>query len=323
MKKPLFILFTLLLVACKQEQTENQNNSQKLMQTLSEENNKQSADELEINKVVGACKIIALHDEIALKINNTGTLMRLLVQEGQSVKKDDVILELDSQIEKIQLEQIQAELATQKIETDLAAHKIALEKIHLKDARDDLLRSEKLHVSKVMSDQAFEDITNKVSACKQNVSIAEALHQKTLAVQKQIALDIVLQKLLIQKKTLRAPVAGKILALNVTLGDEITPSITIAQFLPEGEYVALAEVDELFAERVKIGQDASIQENQTQNEIARGEVFFMADYLKKKSDIDDNPSMQQDRRVREVKISLNTQKNLILGEKVSCLIFLD
>ncbi len=116
--------------------------------------------------------------------------------------------------------------------------------------------------------------------------------------------------------------AGKILKMTVKTGDYITNDTKIADFAPSGGLYAKTEVDELYAERVSVGQKAYIVSQTTGDTLASGVVSFAADYLKQKSLFKDQATEQEDRRVREVSIRLDTGKMPLIGSRVDCVILL-
>ena len=120
-----------------------------------------------------------------------------------------------------------------------------------------------------------------------------------------------------------APVAGKILVLPIKIGEYVGVETQIAEFAPAGAYIAKTEVDELFADRVQLGQKAFILSQSTGDTLATGKVSFAAEYLKAKSLFKDQNTEQEDRRVREVHIRLDEKgdsKKPLIGSRVDCLI---
>jgi len=57
--------------------------------------------------------------------------------------------------------------------------------------------------------------------------------------------------------------------------------------------------------------------------LAEGEVIYLSPYLKKKSLFSDNSANMEDRRVREVRIRLNGNSNLLINSRVEAVIDLD
>jgi hypothetical protein len=94
----------------------------------------------------------------------------------------------------------------------------------------------------------------------------------------------------------------------------------VADFAPRGPVSVLAEVDELFAEQVKVGSKVAIRLQGQTETVGEGEVIFTAPFLKRKSLFSEGGDME-DRRVREIRIRLKNKGNLLFGSRVECVIF--
>jgi len=80
-------------------------------------------------------------------------------------------------------------------------------------------------------------------------------------------------------------------------------------------------VDELFADKVRLGMKVDVLSQLDGHKIGEGEVIFVADFLKKKSLFSDE-NVEEDRRVRTVKIRLNPTSKAIINARVDCIITL-
>jgi len=82
------------------------------------------------------------------------------------------------------------------------------------------------------------------------------------------------------------------------------------------------EVDELFADRVAVGQAAGIRRQGGSEILATGKVVSVAPDLKQKSLFSDEIGKLEDRRVREVRIRLDPPAGspLLLGARVECIL---
>ena len=117
---------------------------------------------------------------------------------------------------------------------------------------------------------------------------------------------------------MKAPVNGTLLSLEVSKGEYISPSQIIGEFAPEGPLMALTEIDELFASKIKLGQRAKIRNQGKEEVIAEGTVVLTSPYLRKKSLFSENSSNLEDRRVREVRVQLDSASNILIGSRVEC-----
>jgi hypothetical protein len=95
---------------------------------------------------------------------------------------------------------------------------------------------------------------------------------------------------------------------------------TYAELAPSGPEIVKAEVDELFADRLKTGQDAEIRYIGSDSAIATGKLYFVSPYLTRKSLFSGKTGEQEDRMVRQVKIALSSTADIIINSRVECVI---
>jgi hypothetical protein len=74
----------------------------------------------------------------------------------------------------------------------------------------------------------------------------------------------------------------------------------------------------MFSNSIKIGDTVEIVNIGSSNVMAKGQISSMAPYLKKKSLFSEKADDQEDRRVREIRISVADDKNLVINAKIEC-----
>ena len=126
-----------------------------------------------------------------------------------------------------------------------------------------------------------------------------------------------------KRKIVLAPNNGTVLSLAVKEGQFLNSTQKIGDFAPIGPLMAITEIDELYADKIKIGQKAVIKKQGKEEEITTGIVKLTSPYLQKKSLFSDNPSELEDRRVREVRIQIDEPDKVLIGARVECVIKLD
>jgi hypothetical protein len=110
------------------------------------------------------------------------------------------------------------------------------------------------------------------------------------------------------------------LEMHIEKGSAVNQFEKYAEVAPSGPMTVRTEVDELFAGRLRIGLDADIRFVGNDSVVARGKVIFLSPYLKKKSLFSQKANEQEDRLVREVRIKLEGDNELILNSKVESVI---
>jgi HlyD family secretion protein len=297
---------TLLLFACGSDKKAN------------EQLNK--IDSVTIKQVVGIANIEPLKRILTITPEASGVIRKINVEINQQVKKGDVLFVLDNETETAQLHQAESKLATQisVIEKNKAA--VATAETNLANSKTNLARSKNLFASnaitqKQMEDEQlnFETKTLQFESSKADLNQA----QKRLA---ELKSDVEYYQTILNKKTIKAPLNGTILSVDTKLGVNVSTATALADFAPEGPVMAITEIDELFADEVKPDQKAFIRAQGDTVILATGKVILAAPYLRKKSLFSDKADNLEDRRVREVRVELDSTATLLIGSRVECII---
>lgn len=177
-----------------------------------------------------------------------GRVTRILVAEGETVRKGTPLLKIDDSVQRATAEQqrSQAEAALALLEElkaqprkenlDVAAAQVALAGANLKSAQDQLakqLRSFELDPQSVSKD-ALDNAENAVGVAKANLAVAQRQYELTKAgawsydiknQQKQydaLSKAFMASDALLEKYTLKAPEDGVILSINTATGGYIS-----------------------------------------------------------------------------------------------------
>jgi len=298
--------FVLLLFSCGGEKKE-----------LTKLNN---IDSITIKEVVGIANIEPLQRILTLTAEASGIVKKINVEINQSVKKGDILYVLDNTTELAQLHQSQSKLATQKavIEKNQASLKTSEKTVS--NAKINIDRAQNLFASNAITQKQLEDEqlnydTKKLQLESSKTDLLQA--QKRLV---ELNSDVEYYQTILDKKTVKAPLDGKILSVDTKLGATVTTSTNLSDFAPEGPVMAITEIDELFANQIKIGQSAYVRAQGDSVVLAKGKVILAAPYLRKKSLFSDKADNLEDRRVREVRVKLDSTETLLIGSRVECII---
>lgn len=298
--------FVLLLFSCGGEKKE-----------LTKLNN---IDSITIKEVVGIANIEPLQRILTLTAEASGIVKKINVEINQSVKKGDILYVLDNTTELAQLHQSQSKLATQKavIEKNQASLKTSEKTVS--NAKINIDRAQNLFASNAITQKQLEDEqlnydTKKLQLESSKTDLQQA--QKRLV---ELNSDVEYYQTILDKKTVKAPLDGKILSVDTKLGATVTTSTNLSDFAPEGPVMAITEIDELFANQIKIGQLAYVRAQGDSVVLAKGKVILAAPYLRKKSLFSDKADNLEDRRVREVRVQLDSTETLLIGSRVECII---
>lgn len=204
----------------------------------------------------------------------TGRVVRIPVQEGQSVKRGDVLIELDDEDERASVAQArgavaQAEARVRQLrEVGLPAAEQALiqAQANLTQARRQHERAKELKAKGFVSQAALDDAQRNLDVAESQLSAAMlqvatnrpagsdfAVAQTALA-QARANLGVAQAKL--DQTVIRAPVDGTLIARNVEPGNVVQPGKELMVLAPAGETQVVVQIDEKNLAQLKLGQQA-------------------------------------------------------------------
>lgn len=311
----LLVMFILATGCSKNEGKGNENlsgsNPQKINVTKSPEN---------IDKVVGLAYIEPLARMISINSKTNGLISNIYVQPNQQVIAGQIILKMDDAVEQAQIIQAQSKIGTQQLQVN--AQKMSLEalKVRTENAKVTFERNQKLMAGQAVTQQvlddsrfAYENLQKEIIATEANISQLQRKIQEMEA-------DVRYFQALADQKLVKAPSNGILLSMDVRLGQSLQLQTPIGDFAPDGPLMAVVEIDELYANRLSLGLKAHIRNQGTIEEIGKGSLVFMAPYLKKKSLFSDSATNLEDRRVREIRVQLDSKENILIGSRVECVV---
>lgn len=282
-----------------------------------------SINKAEPKIIVGVAIIEPQSRIISLYAENGGIVDKINYDIDSDIKKGDVIVELNHRIEGSQLEQSSSKLKTQL--SLIASSKAKLKSLEakLENAKITYERNKKLFESGGVTQQAlnesqyaYESSTGDVAAAKADVEQQQNKYAENLA-------DLEYYRELFSQKYVKAPFDGKILSMDVKVGNFISNDKSIGDFAPAGTLMAITEVDELFANKVNVGMKAYLRTQGLKDTLACGKVILTSPYLRKKTLFSDGATNMEDRRVREVRVLLDKGAKVLIGSRVECVIILN
>lgn len=273
---------------------------------------------LEVNTVMGIA-IIEPESQIAsLASESNGVISAISVQAGQQISKGQIILNLNNDLELAQLQQAQSKIGTQKQAISAAEANLSLIKNQRDKAKRDQIRDQGLFDGKAITKDVLDNTKYVVDNLDQQIVSQKVAIEQQKARILEINADIKYYQTLLSKKAVHAPESGTLLSLNVHQGEFLSTNQSIGDFAPKGPIIALTEIDELFATKIKVGQKAFVKNQGSQEVVSRGTVILTSPYLRKKSLFSENSNNLEDRRVREVRVQLDDPSKVILGARMEC-----
>jgi len=273
-----------------------------------------------ITEVVGVGKVEPEGEIISLAAPAGGVVREVMKHDGENVSRGDAILALDDELEQIRVLQLRGQYQAQVAQVDIDAASLAEAEARL-DNKERLLESVRSLAEKgAETAQALDDLITEVETLR-----LEAVRSKAslaLSRSRLQELDAQLRYAVAEadRKTLRAPFDGLLLETHVRAGAAVNQYEPFAELAPSGRTIVIAEIDELFADRLSTDLHAEIRYIGSDSAIATGTLYFLSPYLKKKSLFSGKSSEQEDRLVREIRILLDGNPDLIFNTKVECVV---
>lgn len=244
----------------------------------------------------GLFQIAASRDGVAREVH---------VKEGDRVNKGDVLLVIDDRGARMNLAVAEAEL----VETEAALKAI---QVRTAAAERDLSRYERLVVLKaaaqIQLDQQWDGLNMAAADMFHQQSVIETARARRAAAETEVA-----------ERTVRAPVDGVIVRRQVQPGDGIsTLNVTTLFWLaPATPAIVRAEIEELLADDIRVGQRAEIAVDGHQTRRYSGTVLRIGNaFVPRRASLYD-PRNRADVRVIEAIVQFNQVPSTVrLGHRV-------
>lgn len=276
-----------------------------------------------VTRVVGIGKVIPRGGVSELAAPAPGIVTGVRFSTGDTIKAGDILLLVDETDEALAVREAGSHVASRRYalaatRTRLQQEKLALaEKARLLNDARELLEAgaatgEQVRVLQSEHDRGMEQLKKLESDIEtQQAQVEEAIAQR----------DSRLSAL--ERRQFRAPVDGILLDIIPRVGESVDLYQTYARVSPGGPLIVLAEVDELFANKLSVGQRCTIMLTDSVLS-ADEEILRMSPDLKRKSLFSDSGNDLEDRRVREVEISLRYPAIIpLIDTRVECVITLN
>ena len=269
---------------------------------------------------MGIGEIIPKQEIIQVSTPVDGLVKKIYKNENDSVSAGTPIIELDHEVDDAKVRQLSSEVNTQAAQVNADEASVGEYKAKYDNAVSELQRLQRLLAKGAETQQAVDNANTNLKTyqanlkrLKANVEVAKSqLQDKKAALQ--------LAKVERDQKTIVAPVSGRILELDALPGGAVNTQQPFAKINPEGKTIAICEIDELYADKIAVGQKGWIRNVGSTDTLSAGTVYFASSFLKKKSLFTDEPGEKQDRRVRTIKMTLDQPTGLLLNARIECVI---
>jgi multidrug resistance efflux pump len=313
MKKALYILLTAVMISSCGKKTDENTIPELSAPSV-------NPVQVSVRIVVGTGRVEPAGEIISLASPTGGIVERIFKNEGDNVKKDEPLIKLEDRLEGLRADQLRWQVASQRTEVDLSVISQKQTEIKLENRNRYLESTRNLQKKGAETSQNLDDLETEVNNLKMEAEAARVKVDQARSRLRELEAQLGYAQAEVERKTLKAPSDGILLSLDAREGASINQFGTYGDFAPAGPVIVRAEIDELFADRLAQGQQAEIRYVGSDSTIATGRVIYLSQWLKKKSLFTQRAGDQEDRLVREVKVSLDKGSSLILNSRVECVI---
>lgn len=285
--------------------------------------NTQTAPPTAVTRVVGIGKVIPRGGISDLAAPASGIVLEVRFNAGDSVRAGDVLLLVDKTEEALSVREADSRIASRRYAIASTRSQLQQEKLAvaeksrlLNDARELLevgaTTGEEVRVLQNEYDRGMEQLKKLENDIEtRQAEVEEAIAQRASRVAA------------LERRQFRAPVDGILLDIFPRAGEAVNLHQTYARVSPGNSLIVLAEIDELFADKLSVGQRCTIL--LTDSVLSTDEeILRVSPDLKKKSLFSDSGNDLEDRRVREVEISLRRPSIVpLIDTRVECVITLN
>lgn len=283
-----------------------------------QQSNKEILEEIKEIKAVG--KVVSAKDWTIISSNTSARIKELMVKDGDSVSKGQLLMQLEAGNTDLDVQQAQAQLNSLNKENRTILEDIRKAKVYADELKDKYETSKRLYEQEA---ETKEKMTTDYSNWQQQELTLKGLQQKQQA-QQASAYE---QQLEIQKAQntrsdfqIIAASSGVITDLVAKVGQSVQAAMELGKIIDVEQPMVEAEVDELFVNDVKVGQSVLIFPVGRKDQAANGRISYLSPILSEKSILYETANEGQDRRVRKIKIEIAGNNVLTINSKVDCTI---
>lgn len=305
-----YVLFTSILFvalsSCGNKKEEKQQSNKEILQ--------------EIKEIKAVGKVVSAKDWTIISSNTSARIKQLLVKDGDSVSKGQLLMQLEAGNTDLDVQQAKAQLNSLNKENKTITEDIRKAKVYADELKAKYETSKRLFEQDA---ETKEKMSTDYSNWQQQELTLRGLQQKQQA-QQASAYE---QQLEIQKAEntrsdfqIVAASSGVITDLVAKVGQSVQVAMELGKIIDVEQPMVEAEVDELFVNDVKIGQSVLIFPVGRKDQAANGRITYLSPILSEKSILYETANEGQDRRVRKIKIEIEGNNVLTINSKVDCTI---
>lgn len=240
-----------------------------------------TADTRNIIETVSASGKIQPEIEVKIASDVSGEIVELFVEEGDSVKKGQLLMEINPDVYQSEYERMQATLSQTKANLASAEARKAQQEAQLMQAQLNYDMNKKLHDKKAISENEWNQINTNYEIAKSNLLAAEKeVSAMNYSVQS-VAASLKAAKTNLSRTRIYSPMSGIVSMLNVKKGERVVGTATMAgtemmRIADLGIMEVNVEVNENDIVKVDLGDTALVEVDAYLNRKFKGIVTSIA-----------------------------------------------
>ncbi|MBC8988459.1 efflux RND transporter periplasmic adaptor subunit [Pedobacter sp. N36a] len=271
-----------------------------------------------ISMVSAIARVEPTNGLIELSAEVSGVVVETYKKEGDEVKKGEPIFKLDRKNQLIEVNLAKQQIITQQSNIEANKYDIHQYEATLREKEQDLSITRKLAETGADTRQNLAIKQKEKEVILANLQSEISQLQASLSELKTLKIKLRQSELDANNSIINAKENGILVSLNAKIGTAITAFTPFATMATDDDLVLHGEIDEMFADRVKIGQEVEINYLGTKTTIAKGKIIYISPILDNKSLFYEKTGETTDRRVRRFKANFISPKKLLINSKVEC-----
>jgi membrane fusion protein, multidrug efflux system len=218
---------------------------------------------------VEACSTVQVKSQVS------GELTKVLIREGDFVKKDQELFQIDSRTYQAQLNQTQANLAKDEAVLKQIESNLTRDLVQQKYAQAEAARSASLLQKKLVSQSQAEQASTSADAVAASILADQAAVQSARATVEASKAAVANVRVQLGYTVIKSPLDGRSGNLDVTLGNVVNPNMSLTSINQMDPINVTFSIPEVQLRSVKAGQTTNVFSQEDGSLIATGKIAFI------------------------------------------------
>ena len=271
----------------------------------------------EVDVVQAIGKVIPAKDWTFVSSEGSGQILEIAVQEGDSVGVGQILFKIAPGTTALKIEEVEAKLSALQAQTRALSEDLAKAKVLEQELKSTYERTQRLLASQA---ETKEREQSDYSKWKQQQQIIASLNEQIAAQrasEKEQLSRVRMARQEAGEYLVKAINPGVLIELNAHVGERVNGSEVLAKIVDPSSIQIEAEVDELYANDVVKGQEVAVLTLGRSDTLVMGKVVYTSPILSNKSILYESANEAEDRRVRLIKIQVDSNASLAINSKVN------